>query len=239
MAKLTKEGILAEAEALLRIAPTAENFREANATNFAYWGRLLAVNNKLEYSLKKHDLESRIDETESSRGDSLAQKAFFDIMIWLHQVNNQLRMETIGPINTAIGHGMVFDYFDEIKNLIQSATADILFIDPYLNEEFVQLYLPFVQSGTLIRLLARAKMATLLPAAKLFAQQTNRQIEVRSAPNFHDRYIIIDGANCYQSGASFKDGGKTAPTTITQITDAFAAVRETYEDLWSNATVQL
>ena len=50
---------------------------------------------------------------------------------------------------------------------------------------------------------------------------------------------LVDGTSCFQSGASFKDGGRSAPTTITQITDAFAAVRQTYEDLWKNAKSEL
>jgi hypothetical protein len=84
-------------------------------------------------------------------------------------------------------------------------------------------------------LLGRDKPTALASAAKLFAQQTNSKIEVRTAPGFHDRYMIVDGTSCFQSGASFKDGGRVAPTTITQITDAFAAVRQTYEELWKTA----
>jgi hypothetical protein len=61
---------------------------------------------------------------------------------------------------------------------------------------------------------------------------------MRSAPGFHDRYVIVDGAACYQSGASFKDGAKAAPITLTQITDAFPAVLQTYQDLWTRANVE-
>ena len=50
--------------------------------------------------------------------------------------------------------------------------------------------------------------------------------------------MIVDQAACYQSGASFKDGAKKAPTTLTQITDAFPVVLQIYEDLWSQAKVE-
>ena len=96
-------------------------------------------------------------------------------------------------------------------------------------------YLPLVTAGVTIRLLAREKLATLLPAVDAFSQQAGRKIEVRSAPNFHDRYLLVDSASCYQSGASFKDGAKSAPTTVTQIIDACPAVSKTYEDIWLNA----
>ncbi len=88
-------------------------------------------------------------------------------------------------------------------------------------------------------MLAREKIQTLLPAAELFVAQNKAKLEIRSAQDFHDRYVFIDEGDCYQSGASFKDGAKKAPTTITQITDAFAAVFQTYQDIWRDAKVEL
>jgi hypothetical protein len=128
--------------------------------------------------------------------------------------------------------------YDGIRKIVELAKQGVLFVDPYLDAEFVSRYLPHVADGVSIRLLAREKLATLLPAVDTFVQQTGKKIEVRSATNFHDRYLLIDGVSCYQSGASFKDGAKSAPTTLTQIVDAFAAVSKTYEDLWQKARVE-
>jgi hypothetical protein len=107
-----------------------------------------------------------------------------------------------------------------------------------LDADFVSRYLPHVGPGASIRLLAREKLATLLPAVDAFCKQSGVKIEVRSATNFHDRYLLINCDSCYQSGASFKDGAKSAPTTVTQITDAFAGVAKTYEDIWSAARIE-
>ena len=52
-------------------------------------------------------------------------------------------------------------------------------------------------------------MTTLLPAVDLFQQEFKRQVEVRSS-EFHDRFLFVDRAECYISGASFKDGAKTS-----------------------------
>ena len=153
----------------------------------------------------------------------------------LHQARSDLRLSTLGPVNTAIGQGMVFDYFDELRQIIETARTDILFVDPYLDANFVQRYLPHVGAGVSVRLLGRHNFAGLVSATTMYATQTGSKIEVRSSKDFHDRYIIIDGTACYSSGASFKDGGTRTATTITQITDAFAAVRVTYEDLWQKA----
>jgi hypothetical protein len=72
-----------------------------------------------------------------------------------------------------------------------------------------------------------AHRCSLMPAIQLYVQQRQREIEVRTTVSLHDRYIIIDRANCYQSGASFKDGAKSSSTVISQITDAFEAVKKT------------
>ena len=163
---------------------------------------------------------------------------FTKLLTLLHQAQSDLRLETLGPANVAIAQRMPFQYFDEIRRIIELARQDLLFVDPYLDAEFVSRYLPHVTAGVTVRLLAREKMATLLPAVDAFIQRAGATVEVRSTPHFHDRYVFVDKVSCYQSGASFKDGAKSAPTTLTQITDAFDPVLKTYEDKWSGAKVE-
>jgi hypothetical protein len=161
------------------------------------------------------------------------------VLTMLHQLRHDAILRIPNPQSMSVPTGAVFDYFDEVRKLVELAKSDILFVDPYLDADFVSRYLPSVTQGASIRLLAREKMASLVPAATLFGQQSSARVEVRSASNFHDRYLFVDKAMCYQSGASFKDGAKKAPTTLTQITDAFQAVQTTYETLWSGATVHV
>jgi hypothetical protein len=152
----------------------------------------------------------------------------------LYEAQSSVRLSTIGPVSTAIGHGQVFDYFDEIRKLIAEAGTDLLIVDPYMDADFVSRYLQDVRDGVALRLLGRERLSSLLPAIQALVQQNKSSIVVRTSPNFHDRYMFVDGKACYQSGASFKDGAKNAPTTITQITDAFSGVRDTYEVMWMN-----
>jgi len=160
------------------------------------------------------------------------------ILILLHQARHDLRMKTVGPLSAAIGRGNIFDYFDEVRKIIAVATHDLFFVDPYLDADFVSRYLPHVAKGVNIRLLAREKLSTLSPAVEAFAKQNDATISIRSASNFHDRYVFVDRNACYQSGASFKDGAKSSPTTLTQITDAFPSVLQTYEGLWDAGKVE-
>jgi hypothetical protein len=167
----------------------------------------------------------------------LSHEAANRLVVHLHTARADLLLKTRGPVNVVIPDAMVFDYFDQLRRIIETAKTDILFVDPYLNAEFVSRYLPHVTSGVTVRLLGHHKASSLLSAAEAFAKQYGHRIEIRSAANLHDRWLFIDGRDCYQSGASFKDGAKKATTTITQITDAFTAMHQAYQSIWNNANV--
>jgi hypothetical protein len=229
----TKEQLLAEVEDLIRTAPTYPAIRKMTESNLAWLGRFSAVIRAWNGNRGTEVLALNMGVHTLNAGQNLQR-----IFSLLHEARHSLRMETVGPVSVAVGHGQVFDYFDEVRRVIEEAKQDLLFVDPYLDAEFVSRYLNHVSAGVTIRLLARQRFATLLPAVDLFATQSQLTIQVRAAPNFHDRYVFVDRSACYQSGASFKDGVKTSPTTLTQINDAFAAVFQTYENLWANAKVE-
>jgi hypothetical protein len=230
----TGEQLLAEAEDLLRTAPWYPAILKDTKLNLAWLGRFSAVirawdaNRGAEVTLSMMELHNTFK----------ANEGFRRILTLLQEARHSLRMETVGPVSIAVAHGQVFDYFDEVRRVIEGAKQDLLFVDPYLDADFVSRYLSHVSPGVTIRLLAREKLATLLPAVDLFAKQSRLTIQIRSAPNFHDRYVFVDRNACYQSGASFKDGAKKAPTTLTQITDAFSAMSQTYEEIWGKGRVE-
>ncbi len=233
---MTKEQLLAEVEDILRTMPPRATIRHESDENLAWLGRVSAVIeqwNQAKTTWLSVSLEQIHGGTALDGGTGYRR-----LMTLLHQARHDLRMQTVGPTNVAVTRGMVFDYFDEIRKIIEFAKQDIFFVDPYLDAEFVSRYLHHIAAGVTTRLLAREKLPTLLPAVDAFTAQTGIRIEVRSAPSFHDRYIFVDKAACYQSGASFKDGAKWAPTTLTEITDAFAPVLQTYEDIWIGARAE-
>ncbi len=231
--------LLAAVEDALRTMPSRQELRQDTPETFNWLGRAIAAiaNWSPDHGERARQCANRMQSPKHPRD---ASEGYSGFMILIEEARADLRLATLGPINTAIGQGDVFDYFDEIRKIATLATADLFFIDPYLDAEFISRYLPHVPDGVQIRLPAREKIQTLVPAVRLFAQQyPQRPIQVRSAANFHDRYFLVDGKSCYQSGASFKDGGRKAPTTITQITDAFAVVRQTYEGLWASGHPEL
>jgi hypothetical protein len=235
MPTLTDAQLLAEVEDLIRTMPSRERLGNDDADTLAWVGRASAlahawdpVRATLAFDMHARNLGATASATYS--------QAARGVISGLHQIRHELRLRTVGPLTVAVPTGGVFDYFDEVRKVIAEARSDLLFVDPYLDAEFVSRYLPHVCQGTTVRLLARERLPSLLAAVPPARTQLNLTIEVRSAAAFHDRYIFIDFCSCYQSGASFKDGAKKAPTTLTQITDAFKAVSSTYEQLWASGT---
>lgn len=231
-----KEQLLAEVEDVLRAMPLPESIFQNTDETISWLGRAVAAIGRwsVPQSIAADAAIQRIQSIDM--GGNV--QGFSQLKTLLHRARHDLRMETVGPMNVVLQAGMVFDYFDAIRKVIEGARADVFFVDPYLDAEFVSRYLPHVTSGVIVRLLARERLATLLPAVEAFAKQSGATLQVRSGLGFHDRYCFVDRTSCYQSGASFKDGARSSPTTLTQVTDAFQAVWDTYDRLWTTATVE-
>ena len=170
--------------------------------------------------------------------DLLASSNFQSVLMLLHEARHDLRLDEVGPLSTVVEKGQIFDYFDEVRKLLVTAQNEVFFVDPYLSAEFVSRYFPHLQSGIQVRLLGKKELPALLSAVDLAAQQYQLQVSVRSSTLIHDRFVFLDGKRGFNSGASFKDGARLSPTIVTEITDTLAAVKATYEQLWSAATVQ-
>ncbi|MEO8097698.1 MAG: hypothetical protein ABI811_08345 [Acidobacteriota bacterium] len=248
---MTKEQLYAEIEDIIRTMPSQTTIREQNGQNSAWFGRAFAAIEKWSpfegplanfyYSQFLRDGKMQgmlpLAESNQSADSSPTSTGLTKLVTLLHKAHSSLRFDTVGPATLVVPHKMVFEYFEELRKIITLAKQDLLFVDPYLDADFVSRYLPHVDRDVSIRLLAREKLPSLRSAVEIYFQQTGYGIQIRSAPHFHDRYVFVDRVSCYQSGASFKDGAKSAPTTITQITDAHTAVLQTYEEIWASAQV--
>ena len=218
--------------------PPVASFELAGAEHYAWLGRASALVHRW------HPMKAiaRFDGFASQMGSGSylqVPQGAQGVLTMLHELRHEAVLRSPNPQSVSVSTGSVFNYFDELRKAIELAKSDLLFVDPYLDADFASRYLPFVTPGTTVRLLAREKIASLVAAADLYAQQSGAVIEVRSSSGFHDRYLLVDRTICYQSGASFKDGAKKAPTTLTQINDAFSAVLSTYESLWAQGKVCL
>jgi hypothetical protein len=226
------EQILAEVEDVIRSMPDRGTLHHDSDDVLTWLGRAIAAISN--WSLA-HGAEASttIDLIQSGHSWGDTSK----LLILLRRAQRDLRFKTVGPVNVAIGAGEVFRYFDSLRKIIEEAKTDLLFVDRYLSADFVSTYLPSVTNGVTVRLLARDKIPALAAAASAFAKQYGTAIEVRSAQNFHDRWVFVDGATCHLSGASFKDGGRKESTILVRNVDAFSAVHSEYDNIWQAATV--
>lgn len=218
--------------------PLAATFESAGPEHFAWLGRASALVHHWDPIKAIARFDGYVTQLGSGSYLQIPQ-GMQGVLTMLHHVRQYAILRNPAPQSVNMAAGSVFDYFDEIRKIVELAKSEIFFVDPYLDADFVARYLPAVTAGIKVRMLAREKLASLVPAATLFHQQSGTRIEIRSAPGFHDRYVFVDQVYCYQSGASFKDGAKKAPTTLTQITDAFQAVLGTYESLWAGGIVHV
>lgn len=236
MQKLDPTQLLAEIEDVIRTAPPQLILHLVELEALSWLGRAASLIRRWD-STKGILFDSEIRQLHAGRSFDPA-TAIAGIFTTLHEARHDLRLSAVGPLSVAVRHGAVFDYFDEVRKVIGSAQKELLFVDPYLDSEFASRYLVQVPTEIRIRLLCRKGIPSLLPAVELVRKQNGITIEVRSSPTLHDRFLFVDRKTGFQSGASFKDGAKTAPTTFTEITDAFQPVLAAYEVLWSAGSIQ-
>jgi hypothetical protein len=233
---MTDEQLLVEIADLLLNAPARTEVQRFPDGIIPWFGRAAAIVSAWDVT-KAVRLGMSVDRMHSVSVVDAA-NGYREVMTILHEAQHALRMKTAGPTSVAIPKGGVFQYFDELRKLIGQAKLDLLFVDPYLDAEFVSRYLTQVASGVHVRLLTREKVAALIPAVDAYSIESGLTISVRSTGSLHDRFVFVDKLSCYQSGASFKDGANRAPTTVTQLVDAFDSLLQTYEGFWDRSTVR-
>lgn len=231
---ISPEQLYAEVDDIIRCMPDRAILSHPTEENEAWLGRAAAC-----VSLwRPHEgivFKGHVDSFGTRGRDTIAARQA--ILTTLQQMKNTLRLSTSGPLTVAVEATRVFEYFDEMRKIIEASGSDLFFVDPYLDAEFVSRYLPHVRPGVTVRLLGSKGIDALASAIAVFKTQENMDIRLRKSSTLHDRYVFSNRAECYQSGASFKDGAKKSGTTITQISDAFPAMSSTYEALWNTATV--
>jgi hypothetical protein len=234
--RLTKAQLLAEVDDVLRTFPTQQDFNTHTPESIAWLGRALAVIER--WDLSKFPLSQGAVQAIQTGQWMTSGQGVVALATLLYQARADLKME-VGQTSVIIQHKMAFDYFESLRGIIESARTEVFFVDPYLDAEFVGRYLPLVVKGTTILLLVGEKQikSTLVPAVEAFVQQEGATVKIRAANDIHERYLFVDRATCYLSGASFKDGPKNAPVTLTQIIAPFAPMYQTYEATWNAARV--
>ena len=124
-----------------------------------------------------------------------------------------------------IGAGQTFDAFAAVSRVLAQAKRDALLLDPYADHVILTDYAPMVAVGITVRLLTdeAKKKSTLEAAARHWVHQhgTSRPLEIRLAASrtLHDRFIVVDGAQVYTVGQSFRGLAEHALTSVNRVMD--------------------
>lgn len=145
--------------------------------------RLLHMESRIDHRLSEHDQQIR----------ELSGKVDFFLKT------------SLPPREGVLFDGQIFDAYVFVCNLIRRAHKRIVLIDNYIDETVL----------TLLNKRNRGVLATIYTKRiddnlRLDIERHNDQyapINVRTAPNIHDRFLIIDDT-LYHIGASIKDLGK-------------------------------
>jgi hypothetical protein len=145
---------------------------------------------------------------------------------------------------TFIPAGNTFDAMASAAKIFALAKAELLIVDPYLDEKILTEFALFAPPGVTLKLLCDAAgyKETLAPALKKWVQQygATRPVEVKvaSARTLHDRLVAVDRSLVWTVGQSFNALAVRAPTSFVKSDPETAALKvRAYEDIWSNANV--
>ena len=243
---ITPEKILAEIEQVIREIPLTNGMLKVNPDVLPWLGRATAVvhgwaNLSVLRTKTMIDWNGAVETLHKSQtpiGSSalmISNTAPMQIPMILHQIQHDLRMTAVGPMSAVIDAKKPFQYFDELRRLLEQASSEVFMIDLYLDADVVASYMPFVKDGVSVRLLGSKGYAALKAAAEKYTVQSGTPIEVRENKNLHDRWLFIDKRRGFQSGASFKDGAKSKATAITETLDACAPMLGIFETMWSKS----
>lgn len=170
-----------------------------NATLFRQWASKILKEYLLRgYSVNQRFLymESRIDRRLSEHDQQIRELS--------GKVDFFLKT-SLPPREGVLFDGQIFDAYVFVCDLIRRARKRIILIDNYIDETVL----------TLLNKRNRSVLATIYTKRiddnlRLDIERHNDQyapINVRTAPNIHDRFLIIDDT-LYHIGASIKDLGK-------------------------------
>jgi hypothetical protein len=231
-AKLTDQQLYAEFAELLRQMPAQATLHHPTLENQEWLGRATALV-RLADPRRATFFQSDVDIlcTMIVNPPDQIQK----ILTTLHGFHYEWRLKCVGAMAMVFDAGQPFDYFDQVRRVIEVATTDLLFVDAYINSDFVASYLPHVRDGVQVRLLISNYAAEVRSSVDAYLLQRDLDIQIRRGKP-HDRTVFIDKTQCWQSGSSFKDGAKKAPVILIQMIDAFDAVHAICEKQWDDAT---
>ena len=133
------------------------------------------------------------------------------------QQRNEERFDTIFramdggdfPAQKVFFAGEHYDALSFARKLVRKAAESIVLVDNYCDDTTLDILVQ-KRGGASVTVATTAKSASkfLTPAAVAKFNRQNPPLAVKTVAAFHDRFLILDGAELYHFGASLKDLGR-------------------------------
>ena len=147
-----------------------------------------------------------------------------------------LELEGRSDIGNVYDPGEVYKFFKDLKDVIESASEEILPVDPYFNGKAFDDHLSTIGPGKPIKILAEQYADDVRAYAAKHVQQHGTNIKIRRSKELHDRLVIVDNSDCWVVGGSIKDAAAKSPTYLLPIQPQIAqAKRDIYSGVWDGA----
>lgn len=197
------------------------------------------ITTKLGYGNTRRLLDSLLDLADSRNGDRVAhtsweRREYHESMIPIIREAKKLLEASASPSEIAVAAGNVFTAKSKVRELLETATAEVFIVDPYVGLGT----LDCLRTLTVpIRLLTGTHQNSVEPdfdrAIAAFAAE-GHYLQVRRLQQLHDRHLIFND-RCWLVGGSLKDAGKK-PFNCIEITDQKAMIVADLEAKWQTGT---
>ena len=185
----TEEGIIALAGVLKSV--TADKMSVEIARKFIQMRKFILENGDTLLALAK--LQNRQIEFEIETN-----KRFDEILKLINKADL--------PKQSIFSAGQFYDAYDFISSIARKANHSIVLIDPYCDSKALS-FLKTKKEGVNITLCI-SHLSKLLPDDIDKFESQYGKVTIKYLDDNHDRYLIIDGEECYQLGASLNYAGK-------------------------------
>lgn len=139
--------------------------------------------------------------------------------------------------------GSAFTALAAIGKVLKTSTADVLLVDPYMDDKALSDYAVLADERVTCRLLADGSSykPSLKPAVIAWISQygASRPLEVRltSPRAIHDRLVIIDGLTVFTLTQSLNAFATRAPASVVRVDPETGRLKiAAYADIWANAS---
>jgi len=135
-------------------------------------------------------------------------------------------------IKGAYAPGDDYEFYRDLKTIIEVATTSLFIIDNYMDAQMFDLYVERAQVGVDIRILTDQLRGAVQTVAAKFSRRG--RFELRTSNRAHDRHVFLDNRG-WMNWQSIKDAATRKPTYIIELTNPIT-LKGIYDQMWSTAT---